>query len=327
MRRTAHLISVALALVTSSAVARAQEDIQLREKAITLVERANVASMARPFAPYEQTIVFRVYSPGKGTQEGRFTSVTIGPRSYRDEYEYGDFRLLVVVNGDMIADVGNRAVAPLEVRKLTTLNPIYHVSFDRSDVIRDIQEVSVAGRAAECIDFETIVGEKHDTNQICVDRQLGTLVRVRTGGETITNSDFFRLHGANYPARISYENGEIRLDLEQTMTHFDGTPDPNLLVAPPDAKVMHVCLAYVRPYGQNLPQPKPGTGTQNVDVMLHGTIGPDGKIHDAMINRSGRDDLNNEALKIFSTWTFTPAVCNGKPIEVPADVTLHFQNR
>jgi TonB family protein len=152
-------------------------------------------------------------------------------------------------------------------------------------------------------------------------------VRVRTGGETITNSDFFRLHGANYPARISYENGEIRLDLEQAMTHFDGTPDPNLLVAPPDAKVMHVCLAYVRPYGQNLPQPKPGTGTQNVDVMLHGTIGPDGKIHDAMINRSGRDDLNNEALKIFSTWTFTPAVCNGKPIEIPADVTLHFQNR
>jgi TonB family protein len=291
------------------------------------VERANVASMARPFAPYEQTIVFRVYSPGKGTQEGRFTSVTIGPRSYRDEYEYGDFHLLVVVNGDMIADVGNRAVAPLEVRTLTTLNPIHHVSFDSSDVIRDIQEVSVAGRAAECIDFETIVGEKHDTNQICVDRQLGTLVRVRTGGETITNSDFFRLHGANYPARISYENGEIRLDLEQTMTHFDGTPDPNLLVAPPDAKVMHVCLAYVRPYGQNLPQPKPGTGTQNVDVMLHGTIGPDGKIHDAMINRSGRDDLNNEALKIFSTWTFTPAVCNGKPIEIPADVTLHFQNR
>jgi len=241
------------------------------------------------------------------------TSVTIGPRSYRDEYEYGDFHLLVVVNGDMIADVGNRAVAPLEVRKLTTLNPIHQVSFDSSDVIRDIQEVSVAGRAAECIDFETIVGEKRDSNQICVDRQLGTLVRVRTGGETITNSDFFRLHGANYPARISYENGEIRLDLEQTMTHFDGTPDPNLLVAPPDAKVMHVCLAYVRPYGQNLPQPKPGTGTQNVDVMLHGTIGPDGKIHDAMINRSGRDDLNNEPSKFFPHGLSRPLSATANP--------------
>lgn len=327
MRPTIRLISVALTLASSSVFALAHEDIQLRQKAITLVERVNVASIARPFTPYEQTIVFRAYSPGRGTQEGRFTSVTIGPRSYRDEYEYGDFHLLVVVNGDMIADVGNRAVAPFEVRKLTALNPIHQVSFDGSDVIRDIKDVFVAGRPAQCIDFDTIVGEKRDTNQICVDRELGTLVRVHTGGEIITNSDFFRLHGALYPARISYENGDIHLDLEQTMTHFEGTPDPNLLVAPPDAKIMHVCLAYGRQYGQHLPQPKPGTGTQNIDVMLHGTIGADGRIHDPMINRSGRDDLNDEALKIFSSWTFTPAVCNGKPIEVPADITLHFQNR
>ena len=327
MRRSAHLASIALILLSLSEGVRAQEDIQLRERAITLVERANAASVARPFAPYEQTILFHVYSHGKGTQEGRFTSVTIGPRSYRDEYDYGDFHLLVVVNGDMIADVGNRAVAPLEVRKLTTLNPIDHVSFDSSDVIRGIQEASVAGRPAQCIDFETIVGEKRDANQICVDRQLGTLVRVRTSVETITNSDFFSLHGANYPARISYENGDLRIDLEQTMTHFEGMPDPNLLVAPPDAKIMKVCLAYVRPYGQNLPQPKPGTGNHNVDVMLHGTIGPNGRIHDPMINRSGRDDLNDEALKVFSSWTFTPAVCNGQPIEIPADITLHFRNR
>jgi len=168
--------------------------------------------MARPFAPYEQTITFRVYPRGNAMQEGHFTSVTIGPRSYRDEYDYGDFQLRVVVNGDMIADVGNRAVAPLEVRKLTTLNPIYHVSFDSSDVIRGIQDASVAGRPA-------------------------------------------------------------------------------------------------------------------LDVMLHGTIGPDGRIHDPMINRSGRDDLNDEALKIFSTWTFTPAACNGQSVEIPADITLHFRNR
>lgn len=185
----------------------------------------------------------------------------------------------------------------------------------------------MSGRPAQCVDFETIVGEKRDSNQICVDRELGTLVRIRTGGETITNSDFFSLHGANYPARISYDSDDIRLNLEQTMTHFDGTPDPNLLVTPPDAKIMHLRLGYVRPYRQNLPQPKPGNGTQNVDVTLHGTIGPDGRIHDPMINRSGRDDLNAEALKIFSSWTFTPASCNGKPVEIPTDITLHFQNR
>jgi hypothetical protein len=90
---------------------------------------------------------------------------------------------------------------------------------------------------------------------------------------------------------------------------------------------MQVCIAYVRPYGQNLSQPKPGNGGQNVDVIFYGTIGIDGKIHDPMINRSGRDDLNEAAIRIFSAWTFTPAQCNGKPVEVPADITLHFQNR
>jgi hypothetical protein len=318
---------LSLFLLFSPGSARAQQDIQLRARAITLVERANVASIARPFAPYEQTIVFHAYSPRKGTQEGRFTSVTIGPRAYRDEYEYADFHLLVVVNGEMIADVGNRSVAPFEVRKLTSLNPINHVSFDTSDVIRGIKDASVAGRPAQCIEFDTIVGEKSDANEICVDQQLGTLARIHTGSETITNTDFFPLHGAQYPSHISYEDGEVRLDLEQTMTHFDGTPDPDLLVAPPDAKIMRVCVAYVRPYGQNLPQPKPGKGSQNVDVMLHGTIGADGKIHDPMINRSDREDLNDEAIRVFSTWTFTPAVCDGKPVEVPADITLHFQNR
>lgn len=225
----------------------------------------------------------------------------------------------------MIADVGNRSVAPFEVRKLTSLNPIYHVSLDSSDVIREINDASVAGRPAQCIEFETIVGEKRDSNEICVDRQLGTLARIHTGADTITNTDFLPLHRAQCPSRISYDNGEVRLELEQKMTHFEGTADPNLLVAPPDARIMQMCIAYIRPYGQNLPQPKPGTGSQNVDVMLHSTIGIDGKIHDPMINRSGRDDLNEAAIRIFSACTFTPAQCNGKPVEIPADITQHFQ--
>lgn len=91
MRRGIYLASIALVLLSLSEVVLAQEDIQLRERAVTLVERANAASIARPFAPYEQTITFRAYPRGKGMQEGRFTSVTLGPRSYRDEYNYGDF--------------------------------------------------------------------------------------------------------------------------------------------------------------------------------------------------------------------------------------------
>jgi hypothetical protein len=68
MHRATHFISVALALAFSSAVVGAQEDIQLRQRAVTLVERANAASMARPFAPLldAQEIDIRVLSGRNG---------------------------------------------------------------------------------------------------------------------------------------------------------------------------------------------------------------------------------------------------------------------
>jgi hypothetical protein len=95
-----------------------------------------------------------------------------GPRSYRDEYEFGDFDLLVVVNGSLIADVGDRAKAPLEVRRMTRLNQPYTARFDQSDIIRSIQDSQINGRAARCIEFDTVVGEKRHANEICIDAQL-----------------------------------------------------------------------------------------------------------------------------------------------------------
>jgi len=313
-----------LLLLGSSA--RAQ-DAQLRERAVTLLEHANSMSTPRPFGPYEQTITIETYRPGQGTLEGHFSSVTHDHRSYRDEYEYGSFHLLVVVNGDTIADVGDRSLAPLEIRKLTRLNPIFHTSFDKSDIIRSIEAGEVADRPAQCIEFETISGESRNSNEICLDQQLGTLARARAGSETITNSGFFLYRGAYYPAKISFETGDLRMNLEQSMKELQGPLDPNVLIPPEGAIVGHVCKAYVRPFGKFMPQPRPGEGTENVDVILHGTIDTRGGIQNPMVDRSGREDLDAEAVRIFRSWNFTPATCDDKPIQIPVDITLHFQNR
>jgi len=198
------------------------QDVSLRERAVTLLEHANSVSTPRLFGSYEQTIAIHSSSPDKGEQEGQFSSVTLGPRSYRDEYEFAGFHLLVVVNGDTIADVGDRAKAPFEVRKLTRLNPIHHVQFDKSDVVRAIREGTVSGRSTNCIEFDTIQGEKTDSNEICIDRQLGTLVRMRLGDETTTNSEFFQYRGAYIPGHISFEKAGLHMELEQTMTEMSG---------------------------------------------------------------------------------------------------------
>ena len=61
--------------------------------------------------------------------------------------------------------------------------------------------------------------------------------------------------------------------------------------------------------------------------ILHGTIRTDGGIRDITIDHSYRADLNQEAVKTFAAWRFTPALCDGAALEIPADGTLHFQGR
>jgi hypothetical protein len=302
------------------------QDVQLRQRAVTMLEHADSISTPREFASYEQIIDFQSFT-STGDHNGRFTSVVQGPRSYRDEYQFGDYDLLVVVNGKLIADVGDRARAPLEVRRMTILNHPYTGQFDETDVIRSIQDGVVVGRAADCIEFDTVRGQKSETNEICIDKQFGVLLRVHANGETVTNSDFFPYRNTYLPAHITYEQPNLRMELEQTKKETTGPFDPDFLTPPANALVSHLCTTFRRPFGQSMPQPKAGNGNQVLNVILHGTIRTDGGIRDIAIDHSDREDLNQEAVKIFTAWKFTPSLCDGAAIEVPADVTLHFQGR
>lgn len=314
-----------LLLVLPTAISAAQ-DVQLREKAVTLLEHANSISTPHEFGSYDQVITFESFTPA-GTQRGQFTSVVQGPRSYRDEYQFGDYDLLVVVNGSLIADVGDRGKAPLEVRRMTRLNRPYTARFDQSDIIRAIQDSEVNGRAAHCIEFETVVGEKSDANEICIDAQLGIVLRAHANNETITNSDFFAYRDTYLPGHITYEQTGLHMELQQVKKEIEGSINPDFLTPPPNAIVGKVCTMYRRPFGQVMTQPKPGNGLEKVDVMLHGTVRTDGGIRSISVDRSDRPDLNEEAIKLFSIWQFTPAICDGVSIEMPADVTLHFVGR
>jgi len=302
------------------------QDVQLRQRAVTLLEHADAISTPREFASYEQIIDFQSFTL-TGDHTGRFTSVVQGPRSYRDEYQFGEYNLLVVVNGALIADVGDRALAPLEVRRMTILNHPYTGQFDESDIIRSIHDGVVNGRSADCIEFDTVRGRKTDAGEICIDKQLGILLRVHANGETITNSDLFPYRNTYLPAHITYEQPDLRMELEQTKKETSGPFDPDFLTPPANALVSHLCKTFRRPFGESMPQPKPGAGKQVENVILHGTIRTDGSIRDIAIDHSDREELNQEAVKIFSIWKFTPSLCDGAAIEVPADITLHFQGR
>lgn len=318
----------ALALLTLLVVTTPafSQDVKVREQAEHLLERANAVSSSPHLPNLERIDTFRIFEDG-AVKEGSFTRVVVQGTGRRDEYTYGDYHLQNVWTQKQVAVVGSSRLLPPELVNVMRLTPINLVRFDGEDVIHAITERDVNGVAARCIGFDTVKGERADHNELCVDAANGTLVLERLAGEVIENSDFFPFAGALMPGKISYSVGGVRsIEITQTMAPLTDA-DPNVLVAPQNAQIHGICATYRRPFGVSMPQPKAGNGAGTVDVVVRGWVGVDGKMHDLAVQTSERPELNAEALAQAQQWTFTPAMCNGKPDVHEASITLHFQGR
>ena len=160
-----------------------------------------------------------------------------------------------------------------------------------------------------------------------MDAANGTLLRAKVDFQLAENSEFFPFAGALMPGKIMYwERGALKMEISQTMTPLENVT-PNVLAAPPNAQIRHMCKTFRQPFGQSMPQPKPGNGGTDADVLLRGLIGTDGRVREAVVERSGRADLDDEAVRMLAQWVFTPATCDGQPNQTEASFTLHFQGR
>jgi TonB family protein len=303
------------------------EDPQLRQEAVRLLERANALSLAPNLPNLERTVTFRVFNSGSADQEGTFTRVVVQGTGRRDETTFGDYHVINVWASGHLATTRTKELAPPDVVTVMRLTPILLVRFDHEDVIQAITERQVGGRSLRCIDFDTVAGQKTANNELCIDEGNGTLVSEKLGEELIENTDFFPFAGALIPGNISYSySGVPKIEIAQTMTELtDATP--NVLAAPPNAQIRRFCTTYRRPLGESMPQPKPGNGGEDFDVVVRGIIGADGKVHDAVVQSSERPDVNSEALGLIQQWAFMPGLCNGRPNPTEASFTLHFQAR
>jgi TonB family protein len=322
-------MKTALALLTLivTPMASSAQDIRVRAEAIHLLERGNAVTTPLKLPDLERVDSFRVFGADQSVKEGTFSRVVIQGTGRRDETTFGDYHLVdVIANGGM-SRAQNQAVAPPEVKTLMRVTPIYHVSFNNEDIIHAITNREVNGQAARCVEFDTVVGQKSQANEICVDAATGAIVLEKVNEERIEYHDFFAFAGALIPARIDYSSiAAPSMEIKQSMTVVTESI-PNVLVAPPDAVAWVNCQPYRRAFGQSMPQPKPGNGGGQVDVVVRGVISQDGRVHDAVVDSSERPDLNAEAINIIHQWTFTPPMCNNQPSSAEASFTLHFQGR
>lgn len=320
--------ALALLLLLIARNVYSAQDVELRSRAVGLLERAHAASLAPNLPNLERVDTFRVFDPSSTAREGSFTRVVIQGVGRREESTFGDYHVVNIWTGDTLATTRVNALAPPEIATVMHLTPINLVRFDQSDVIQAINDRGLNGRPVHCIEFETIVGQDRQENEVCMDSSSGTLVSEKLGDDFIENSDFFTFAGALLPAKITYSvlgNG-LKLEIRQTMTVLaDATA--NVLAAPPDALTLRRCTTFRRAIGQFMPQPQLGKGGRDIEVVVRGIIGADGKVHGALVQSSSRPDLSEEALNLIAQWVFSPALCNGNPNENEASFVLHFHGR
>lgn len=305
------------------------EDVKLREQAVQLLEVANAVSLPGALPSFEHTVTFRVHEPDGAVKEGSFTRVSAGAAGHRDEITFGDYHGVIVISGDRISQ-HHTTKAPPEVRELRRQLPMHLGRFDQSDIIRSIETTNVLGRPAKCIEFDTLTNGVPRKNEVCVDTERGVVLRWRVGDEYIENTDFFRVGSLYEPAHIRrYLRDKLQMEIDQQMKLIDGPVDANVFT-PPSSRwnTMYDCSTSRRPVAVFTPQPAPGkNGDKVVDVLVHGNIHPDGKVHGAVVDSSPDPKLNAEALEIISTWKFLPLICNDAPASLSTDFVLHFQGR
>jgi TonB family protein len=321
--------ALALILLLISPAASSAQDAELRNRAVTLLERAHAVSLAPNLPNLERVDTFRVFDPSATVREGSFSRVVIQGVGRREETTFGDYHVVNIWTGrTLVTTEEKKELAPAEVDTVMHLTPIYLVRFDQTDVIRAINDRGTGESLLHCIEFDTITGEKSRSNEICVDAANGTLASQRLGDDIIENAEFFPFAGALLPAKITYSvvNSGLRLEIAQTMTVLT-EQTANVLVPPPDVRILQLCTTYRRAIGQSMPQPKPGNRSSDAEVVVRGIIGEDGKLHNALVQHSERPDLNSEALNVAAQWVFLPAMCNGKPNPSEATLVLHFRDR
>lgn len=317
----------ALLAVVLTSTLTFSEDMQLRQEAVRLMEKADAVTTSLHLPNLERTSTFRVFGTESSVMEGVFTRVVIQGIGRREETTFGNYHSVEVWTENGTTSTETSEVEPREVRLIKGLTPIWRGHFDHEDVIHAINPQTVNGRSARCIEFDTIAGQRTDNNEICVDVANGTLLRAKVGTVLVENSEFFAFAGALLPAKISYSRaGVLRMTISQSMTELTEAT-ANVLAAPPGAQTHNYCKTYRRPFGTQMPQPKAGTGGTDTDIIVRGIIGEDGRIHDAVVQSSDRRDLDQEALNLIQQWVFTPALCDGQLNWTEASFALHFQGR
>jgi len=335
MSHTSRSLFQALTLACAAICANAQtatlrpdgnrpEDPALRAEAVRLLERANHVSTPATWPPSEMTLRFRVGAPALGdAYDGEYVSSVGGPGLRRQHWKYGAYDFTQIRNGQRVNRIASNVPRPAVLSLLSELAPIYLVRFDHEDVIRSISDPTPGSR---CIAFDTITGQRVQANEVCVDPVKGWLLSIRIGDTITRNSEFFAFQDAYLPGHVErWAAGRKVIEIETNLV-VKSEYAVDFFEVGADASA-YVCQQFRRAYEISTPQPPAGASILITDIRLQGIIDDKGRVVNLKALDTAHPELNEEAIKLVSTWTFQPATCDGNTVMWGTTFTVHFVGR
>jgi hypothetical protein len=320
----ASLFTTIAALQFAPLSTRAQ-DMAFRVEAIQLLEHANKLSMVSGAPTFRTDVTFHSYSIDGTRTDGAFHRI-FSPDGQWLESIYPPIHSVAIFTPTGVVQT-KYVPPPPQLREALSLLPVRLIRFDESDVIQSISESGILGRPAKCIRFETINGKSTQQNELCVDAEIGTVLRHQIGNEIVENSDFFQVGSVWFPHQIrQYLEGKLRMEEEQSGSLLDA-PIDLMTLAPPDPQILHKCKQFRRAIGNSMPQPADAGPGPWFDVTVHIVVWQDGHVHEASVLPEGHPDLETEAARLAQSWQFDPATCDGKPTVDSSTIAIHFPPR
>jgi hypothetical protein len=302
------------------------EDPEVRAEAVRLMERANM--LTTPVWPAnEEFFKFRVVQPAAGeASEGTIQIGVRTPVNKRWEMTYGTYKYIRVRDGGEFATYRSESTEPAALTSVRRLIPAFHGVFEPADMVRRIEDSTVDGRPARCMEFDTLKGDQQQSGQVCVDAQSGFLFSVRQGDETVRQSNYFRFNNAWLPGHIERWMGDQKLlEIDSQVVVRTEYP-PEYFDYPQDATIDHGCREFHRAFADHAPQPEPRTqSNEAITVRVHGRIGKDGKTNSLKVLDAVRPELAEEALRLVSGWTFHSAMCEYQAATQETDFEVRFK--
>ncbi len=307
----------------------AAEDQDLRNRAVHLLDRAQLASHLSGPTNIRTEVTFNAVLKGTA-QQGTYTRVRSANGGLREDVSFGDFHASSIEQQNQVAEQGPWSNPPYAVQRLMDFVPYSPLSFDETDVIQSLNPGSVNGQQATCVQFVTIRGDDRNPGEICVSDANSTVLEWHDSRRSWQASEYVSIKGALLPSNFTYREGDtFSLTADVKFTLLDAEPSQEL-AASAEWKRGTLCKTVLFPVVSFSPQPSSKGGAPNapvIDVTVHATVTAQGAVTGAEVLKPVRPDLDADAIKLASTWRFTPGNCEGSPKEFPIDITIHFQGR